>query len=259
MRVALISRDDSLKRFRREVLAAVPGRHWNLRIASPDEPPPVADLPRFRWSSCLRVAMESQIREIVIAECCRRALHELRPLADAKSIALDLDPQAPGQPLCFDPSLTERLPVNLFENSCRFTPRGGYIHLRGFPAFWERRVAPASQDGVFERRVAWRRATACCLGVSDNGMGARPEHLQKIFQEHTSNGGGGDPSGGGLGLAICKRILAKHSGRSLAESRPKGATLVFYLPPGSLAAGAASAIDRAIHLAASRTGERHAT
>jgi signal transduction histidine kinase len=206
----------------------------------------------FQWSSGLHVGFEFQIREADIVECCRQALHEVRPLTDEKSIAVDLDLQAPGQPLCFDPALAEQLLINLLENSCKFTPRGGCIRVQGFPAFWERRAAAVSQNGVLieRRRVALQRANAYRVEVSDNGMGVRPEHLQTIFQEYTSYGGGGDRSGSGLGLAICKRILAEHGGEIFAESRHKGVTFVFHLPFSRPAAGESSAVDRGIHLVA---------
>ena len=52
----------------------------------------------FQWSTGARVGLQSQIREADIEECCRQALHEVRPLAGEKSISIDLDVQPPGQP-----------------------------------------------------------------------------------------------------------------------------------------------------------------
>jgi len=201
--------------------------------------------------------LQSQIREADIEECCRQALHEIRPLAEEKSITVDLDLQTPEQPLCFDPAQLEQLLVNLLENSCKFTPRGGYIQVRGFPAFWERRAAAVSQDAVLmeRRRGPSPRANAYRMEVSDNGMGVRPEHLQTIFQEYTSYGGGSDRSGSGLGLAICKRILAEHGGGIFAESGNKGVTFVFHLPFTKPAPGESLDADSGgIHLVAEMAG-----
>src|SRR5580658_10360206 len=217
----------------------------------------------FQWSSGLRVGLQSEIREADIQECCRQALHEIRPLAGEKSIAVDLDLRAPEQPLCFDPAQMEQLLINLLENSCKFTPRGGYIRLRGFPAFWDRRstalsrapISPNRDSSAERRRVSSRYANAYRMEVSDNGMGVRPEHLQSIFQEYTSYGGGSDRSGSGLGLAICKRILAEHGGRIFAESGNQGVTFVFHLPFARVAAGDPSNADRGgIHLVAETVG-----
>ena len=55
MHVALISRDDSLKRLCRDVLATLPAQHWNLLLASPDEPAPAADLYLWDWEPQMRL------------------------------------------------------------------------------------------------------------------------------------------------------------------------------------------------------------
>jgi signal transduction histidine kinase len=217
----------------------------------------------FQWSSGLRVGLQSHLQEADIEECCRQALHEIRPLAGEKDISVDLDLQPPAQPLCFDPAQLEQLLVNLLENSCKFTPRGGDIQVRGFSAFWERRSATVSQDGVLmeRRRLNSRRANAYRMEVSDNGMGVRPEHLRTIFQEYTSYGGGRDRSGSGLGLAICKRILAEHGGEIFAESGNQGVTFVFHLPFSRPVSGEpAEAEIGGIHLVTETVGgETHET
>ncbi|MGA2591433.1 MAG: HAMP domain-containing sensor histidine kinase [Bryobacteraceae bacterium] len=186
----------------------------------------------FQWSSEMHVGLRPQIRQADIQECCRQAIHEVKPFAGEKSISIELDLQAPEQPLCFDSTQVEQLLINLLENSCKFTPRGGHMQIRGFPAFWDRRSASVSQDRVLiERRCApSRRANVYRMEVTDNGMGVHPEHLRTIFQEHTSYGGGSDRSGSGLGLAICKRILGEHGGEIFAESGNQGVTFIFMLP-----------------------------
>ena len=186
----------------------------------------------FQWSSEMHVGLRPQIRQADIQECCRQAIHEVKPFAGEKSISIELDLQAPGHPLCFDATQVEQLLINLLENSCKFTPRGGHMQIRGYPAFWDRRSASAAQEPVLieRRRAPSRRANVYRMEVTDNGMGVRPEHLRTIFQEHTSYGGGTDRSGSGLGLAICKRIVAEHGGEIFAESGNQGVTFIFMLP-----------------------------
>jgi len=211
----------------------------------------------FQWSSGVRVGLQPQIREADIEESCRQAMHEIQPLADEKNIAVELDLQPPEQPLHFDPAQVEQVLVNLLENSCKFTPRGGYIKVRGFSGFWERRSAAVSQDGfLFDRRIhSSARANAYRMEVSDNGMGVPPEHLQTIFQEYTSYGGGRDRSGSGLGLAICKRILAEHGGAIYAESGNQGVTFSFMLPFPKAASGESWDTERGIHLVTETVGK----
>jgi signal transduction histidine kinase len=213
----------------------------------------------FQWSSGVRVGLRPQIREADIEECCRQAFHEIQPLANEKNIAVEMDLQAPEQPLHFDRAQVEQLLVNLLENSCKFTPRGGYIKVRGASDFWERRAAAVSQNGISieRRKKSSRRANAYRIEVSDNGMGVRPEHLQTIFQEYTSYGGGSDRAGSGLGLAICKRILAEHGGQILAESGSKGVGFICMLPFSEPAPGGVSnAESSGIYLVAETVGGR---
>jgi len=61
-------------------------------------------------------------------------------------------------------------------------------------------------------------------------MGILPEHLDLIFEEYTSYSGARDRSGGGLGLAICKMLVAEHKGAIWAQSQRQGTTISFVLP-----------------------------
>ncbi len=207
----------------------------------------------FHWSVGSQVGLQPHA-ESDIEECCRRAVHEMRPLAGEKSISVEVDLQTPEHALYFDPAQMEQVLVNLLENSCKFTPRGGYIKVRGFSTFLAQREADVPEGSSIERRRdAAYSANAYRMEISDNGMGMRPEHRQTIFQECTPYGGGSDRSGSGLGLAICRRILAEHGGEIFAESGQQGVTFVFVLP---FADGEGAAVQRneGIHMVAEAVG-----
>jgi signal transduction histidine kinase len=62
--------------------------------------------------------------------------------------------------------------------------------------------------------------------VSDTGCGIPPELLPRVFERGVSGG-----EGGGLGLYICKEIIASHNGTIDITSEPgKGTSLRFTLP-----------------------------
>jgi C4-dicarboxylate-specific signal transduction histidine kinase len=70
------------------------------------------------------------------------------------------------------------------------------------------------------------------LCVSDNGPGLDPEVYKRLFEPFFST----KPEGLGLGLSICRSIVAAHGGSLSADpSLEKGATFRISLPAGSAA------------------------
>jgi signal transduction histidine kinase len=67
--------------------------------------------------------------------------------------------------------------------------------------------------------------------VSDNGIGFEEEYAEKIFVIFQRLHGRGHYEGTGVGLAICRRIMANHNGFIFAESQlGEGARFILYFP-----------------------------
>ena len=65
--------------------------------------------------------------------------------------------------------------------------------------------------------------------VADNGIGIRPEHLEKIFEPFFTTKAEGQ--GTGLGLSIVKDIITRHQGQVRVQSRSgEGAEFIILLP-----------------------------
>lgn len=76
-----------------------------------------------------------------------------------------------------------------------------------------------------DRRNVWE------ISVDDNGIGFAPESSERIFAPFQRLHAPGDYEGTGIGLAIVRRILARHHGKVYAEGRPgQGATFVLIIP-----------------------------
>ncbi len=86
-------------------------------------------------------------------------------------------------------------------------------------------AAGGAQLIVLRTRIAEEGAVE--VSVCDSGRGIPAAELERIFEPFVTS----KPQGMGLGLSVCRRIIAAHGGRLWAESADgRGATLRFTLP-----------------------------
>ncbi|HEY6828311.1 MAG TPA: ATP-binding protein, partial [Gemmatimonadaceae bacterium] len=68
------------------------------------------------------------------------------------------------------------------------------------------------------------------IAVSDSGPGIDPDRVDRVFQPFYTT----KKTGTGMGLAICRSIVAAHGGRLWVDAnRPRGAVFQFTLPAAS--------------------------
>jgi len=173
--------------------------------------------------SSRKEAVPPRVVKMNIDRCIQNSVEQIMPIAQEKDISLSIDLDPPDTELYADPAAIEQVLVNLLENACKFTGRRGLIEIHGHPSYANKHVPALKED---------RSATVpvYLVEVQDNGMGIAPEHLESVFEEFTSYAGAGDRSGGGLGLAICKMVIAAHKGAIWAESNRDGTKISFTLP-----------------------------
>jgi len=143
-----------------------------------------------------------------------RIVESVRPTAAAKGLGLDTV-RAPllGLSVHADPSRIEQVMLNLLDNAIKFMPSGGRI-LVG--------IEPHAQDPRLVR-----------VSVSDTGCGIAAEARERIFDHlhQESQPIESSRKGIGVGLFICKELVARHGGTIWVESEPgRGSTFFFTLP-----------------------------
>ncbi|HHV86821.1 MAG TPA: HAMP domain-containing histidine kinase [Petrimonas sp.] len=64
------------------------------------------------------------------------------------------------------------------------------------------------------------------ITVSDNGQGISPEAMDKIFIPFYST----KANGSGIGLSLCRQIIARHKGKISVQSDKNGTRFKIELP-----------------------------
>ena len=174
-----------------------------------------------------------------IVDCVEAAVQEMEPALRDRRIDISVKLLPPNGALCFHEPHIEQVIVNLLENSCRFTERGGSIRVAGYPYFGD--SYNGAVNGSADR---WRPTKAADafnayrIDISDNGPAIPHGLLERTFALASQYGGPQDRSGAGLGLAIARMLVEQHNGQVWAESKdPAGATFCVVLPykePGIL-------------------------
>jgi two-component system sensor histidine kinase KdpD len=142
-----------------------------------------------------------------IDEVIGSALGRLQGRLQGREVHTEVPAEVPL--IAMDPMLIEQVLINLLENAIRYTGAGSPIDIR-----------------------VTRRDNEAALELSDRGPGILPDELEKVFEKfyrgkRVPKGDGGV----GLGLTICRAIVAAHGGRIVARNRPGGGnTIEFTLP-----------------------------
>jgi C4-dicarboxylate-specific signal transduction histidine kinase len=86
------------------------------------------------------------------------------------------------------------------------------------------------EEGARELSISTKQGQSdISVAVQDSGLGIDPEHLERVFAPFYTTKTGGI----GMGLSICRSIIAAHGGRLwAAANRPRGTIFQFTLPAG---------------------------
>ncbi len=146
---------------------------------------------------------------LVLGPIILEILDVLKLNAIIKNISLDHLPFE-GTVVYADKNMLATIIRNLVSNAIKFTNPGGKIVI----------YAVQNQDSVQ-------------ISISDSGVGMNQDVCNKIFASvsNMTSRGTANEKGSGLGLVLCKELVAKHGGRIWAESQEGlGSTFHFTIP-----------------------------
>jgi signal transduction histidine kinase len=141
-----------------------------------------------------------------LVELLRVVASGVQSLTRVHTIRLDMPPTLEG---VWDGARLDQVLQNLLTNAVKYSPEGGTIVVR-----------------------VESTAAGATVSVSDPGLGIPAEELTHVFERFYRAARTRRLEGTGLGLYICKGIIAAHGGRLWVESDGAGlgSTFTFSLP-----------------------------
>jgi PAS domain S-box-containing protein len=153
-----------------------------------------------------------ELQPSAVTDVIDQAIDTVRPAAEAKGIALDVQEDA-GLTVMADRDRLQQVLWNLLSNAIKFTPSGGQITVR-----------------------AQQQVNSVAISVQDTGIGIEADHLPRVFQRfwQAHTGASREFAGLGIGLALARHLVELHGGEISATSGGHGHGSVFTvsLPTG---------------------------
>jgi signal transduction histidine kinase len=149
------------------------------------------------------------MREVDFNMLASKVIDEFSSMTLEKPITIVAPPIDSSIKLRVDPTRIMQVIRNLLSNAVKFAPPNSAIEIAGY-----------------------QRNNFLVISVSDEGPGIPENEIEAIFDKFVQSSKTRTGAGGtGLGLPICREILAAHGGTIRAENRgPKGAVFTFEIP-----------------------------
>ena len=164
-----------------------------------------------------RGEFNSEIGFINIKAVFKKSLFVLQAVAGAKRINFEADFNG-NEIVLSDEKRLIQVFVNLIGNAIKFSPDGGIIKK------WKEKI---KSNGMKDK------CNYLKISIKDEGIGIPKESRTIVFEKFKQlrDDPSTKPSGSGLGLWLCKKIIEEHEGTIWVESEPnKGSTFIFTLP-----------------------------
>jgi len=164
----------------------------------------ILDVTRMEEGRMVMEPVRCYVDEIIHA-----AIETHYPILNKNQNRLDICIESGLPTVHADPVRISQVVINLISNAVRFTT-----------------------DGVLTIS-ARKENDKILISVADTGIGIAEERLSHIFERYSikQKSSGGQDTGTGLGLYICKHIVEQHGGKIWVESEKGHGTAVFFTMP----------------------------
>jgi diguanylate cyclase (GGDEF)-like protein/PAS domain S-box-containing protein len=179
----------------------------------------VLDIAKIEAGKCEMVYETFSVNELL-----KDVISIMRPLADTKSIGLDLQIGESIDLITGDRVKIKQVLYNLLSNAIKFTPEGGKVGTR---------VIFADSDNGHHTPHPEAKVDFLKFSVWDTGVGIGPEDKERIFDEfeQIDTTLSREYGGAGLGLSLSKKLVELHGGNISVESTlGEGSTFIFTIP-----------------------------
>ncbi|MDR9418125.1 two-component regulator propeller domain-containing protein [Gracilimonas sp.] len=167
----------------------------------------------LNWASLQNGKMKPKPESININELVVQVLELFDDTAQQKDIELTFESKTQSS-VHADRNMLKTILRNLISNAIKFTEPGGSVSVKVY------------KDGSFQ-----------FLEVQDNGIGMDKDMVEQLLQidSNVSRSGTQNEKGSGLGLLICKEMIALQNGElQIKSKKQQGTTFIIKLPSKGL-------------------------
>lgn len=187
--------------------------------------------------SRMAAGLEPDFQMVDLIALVRRSVDRAGALPSRRAVALHFVEPAQRVLVRADPEGISQVVDNLLENAIKFSPNESTVDVHLTQTLSPAERAAAANQGVKDRL----RGRAVMVTVADEGSGIPDDEKERVFERfyQTEAGRAARGRGVGLGLTICREIVASHGGALwVSDNEPRGSVFHMLLP-GAVNASAA--------------------
>jgi two-component system sensor histidine kinase GlrK len=180
--------------------------------------------------SRIEAGLDAERQVINVESLIRRSVDHLVEGSSATRVTVEAE-TGPGLRVLGELDSLTQVFDNLLDNALKFSPFDGKVAVRLATITSRGTIPPERWAAV--RRSGIRAPASVLVTVSDEGPGITDDEKERVFDRfyQTAAGRSVRSRGVGLGLAICREIIAVHGGAIwVSDNEPRGSVFHVLLP-----------------------------